>query len=319
VPRPLRIVRALALVFLPLVFVPSAGAVDVPSLLSLDCQRLAGVDAAVRMRDLPAPRIVNLHGSVPLVTMEPFAEFLIGMGYPEQSLRDPFDGSFTRSSFMGSEEIAGAIAWHYEHEGLRPMLVGHSQGGMMVIRTLHELAGGFQDELRVVDPATRTKLARTTIRDPYSGDTRPVVGVQTSFASAIATGALPRLLLGQWTMIPKLRKVPDSALEFTGFAIAYDPIAGNLATAEPYMATGSCAVRNVMLPSSYSHIGAPIMEHLPRQPSTRQWIVDWQPGAHPPVPQDADVRNLALAADLWYSIRKHWCVEGQHQLKARPS
>ena len=80
-------------------------------------------------------------------------------------------------------------------------------------------------------------------------------------------------------MIPKLRKVPDSAIEFTGFAIAFDPIAGNLGDPDPYVATGSCAVRNVLLPASYSHIGAPAMEHLARQPSTRAWIVAWQPGA----------------------------------------
>ena len=26
-----------------------------------------------------------------------------------------------------SEELTGMIAWYYEHEGLRPMMVGHSQ------------------------------------------------------------------------------------------------------------------------------------------------------------------------------------------------
>ena len=116
------------------------------------------------MRGLPAPHIVSLHGSVPFVTMQPFAEFLIGMGYPEEALRDPYDGSLTQSSFADSEELAGTLAWYYERDGLRPMLVGHSQGGMMVMRTLHELAGGFRDEVRVFDPVTRTQLSRSTIR-----------------------------------------------------------------------------------------------------------------------------------------------------------
>ena len=31
---------------------------------------------------------------------------------------------------------------------------------------------------------------------------------------------------------------------------------------------------------------------------------------------DADVRNLELAADLWYSIRRHWCLEGQRRTDA---
>jgi hypothetical protein len=111
--------------------------------------------------------------------------------------------------------------------------------------------------------------------------------------------------------------VPDSALEFTGFAIAFDPIAGNLGDPEPYVATGSCAVRNVLLPASYSHIRAPAMEHLARQPSTRAWIVAWHPGTGAPVPADADVRNIELAADLWYSIRRHWCLEGQRAQSLR--
>ena len=78
---------------------------------------------------------------------------------------------------------------------------------------------------------------RTTIRDPYSHAERPVVGLQVSFAAALATGKLPRILFGQWTMIAKLRKIPDTVDEFTGFAIAWDPIAGNFATSDPYVAT----------------------------------------------------------------------------------
>jgi hypothetical protein len=301
VPRSLLRLRALVLLLL---------AATAPAYAALDCDVLAGVDAS-SLQGLPAPRIVSLHGSVPIITMEPFAEFLIGMGYPEGALRDPYDRSLTRSSFTDSEALAGSLAWYYEHDAMRPMLIGHSQGGMMVMRVLHELAGGFRDAIAVVDPATRTALPRTTIRDPYTAKQRPVVGARVAYASAIATGALPRLLLGQWTMIPKLRKVPDSAVEFTGFAIAYDPIAGNLGDPDPYVPTGSCAVRNVLLPATYSHIGAPAMEHLARQPSTRAWIVAWQPGTATPLPADADLRNIELAADLWYSVRRHWCLEGQ--------
>jgi hypothetical protein len=302
-------IRALALLLL---------AVTAPVRAALDCDALGGIDAATAMGGLPAPRVIGFQGSVPLITMEPFAEFLTGMGYPRAALRDPYDGSFTTSSFADSEALAGTVAWYYEHDGMRPMLVGHSQGGMMVMRVLHELAGAFHDSIAVVDPATRAALPRTTFRDPYTGSEQPVVGAQVSFASAIATGALPRLLLGQWTMIPKLRQVPDTAIEFTGFAIAFDPIAGNLGDPAPYVATGTCAVRNVVLPASYSHIGAPAMEHLAGQPATRAWIVAWTPGSTAPPPPDADVRNLELAADLWYSIRRHWCIEGQRAQTRKP-
>ncbi|HEX6945500.1 MAG TPA: hypothetical protein VF196_04845 [Casimicrobiaceae bacterium] len=294
----------------------AAPAAGVRTALALDCERLSGADMAA-LSTLPAPRIVNLQGSVPIVTMEPFAQFLIAMGYPEEALRDPQDGSLSESSYESSATLAGELAWYYERTGLRPMLIGHSQGGMLVVRTLHELAGAFSDAVAVVDPTTGAAEPRTTIVDPYTHAERPVVGLRVAFAAAIATGQLPRLLLGQWSMIPKLRKIPDSTLEFTGFAIAFDPIAGNLGTAEPYVATGRAAVRNVMLPATYSHIGAPITEHLAEQPATRAWIDAWQPDAAPPLPAAAaDTRNLLHAADLWHSIRRHWCAEGQRRLRA---
>lgn len=163
--------------------------------LALDCEHAA--DMAAARGEIPAPRIVNLQGSVPIVTMESFAQFLIDMGYPEASLRDPNDGSLSQSSYTSSEELAGMLAWYYERDGMRPMLIGHSRGGMLVVRTLHELAGGFNDAINVYDPVTRTVQPRTTIRDPYSHAERPVVGLSVAFAAALATGTLPRILLGQ--------------------------------------------------------------------------------------------------------------------------
>jgi hypothetical protein len=140
---------------------------------------------------------------------------------------------------------------------------------------------------------------RTTIRDPYSHLERPVVGLQVAFAAALATGMLPRIVFGQWTMIDKLRKIPDTVLEFTGFAVAWDPIAGNFATSDPYVALGTAAVRNVMLPATYSHVGLPITAHLADNPVTRAWIDDYRPdAAAAPIPDDPalDVRNLLHAA-----------------------
>ena len=276
------------------------------------CDPLLPASGAQAAAALPAPRIINLAGSVPIVTMEPFAEFLIAMGYPEASLRNPRDGSLSTSSYTASEQLAGTVAWYYENDGMRPMLIGHSQGGMLVVRTLHELAGAFRDEVPVYDPVADAALPRTTIRDPYSHAQRPVVGLAVSFAAALATGALPRLLLGQWTMLPKLRKIPDTTLDFTGFTVPWDPIAGNFGTGTPYVALGTAEVRNVTLPATYSHIGLPITEHLAANPVTRAWIDAYRPDAVPPVPDapDVDVRNLLHAADLWYSIRVHWCSEG---------
>ena len=61
--------------------------------LALDPERISEREVRETLALAPAPRIINLHGSVPLVTMQPFAEFLIAMGYPAERLRNPRDGS----------------------------------------------------------------------------------------------------------------------------------------------------------------------------------------------------------------------------------
>jgi hypothetical protein len=113
----------------------------VERLFALDPDRVSGREVAEVLARVPAPRIVLFQGSFALITMAPFAEFLVAMGYPSDRLRHPRDGSYSSSSFTDSRQIAGTLAWYYESEGVRPLVIGHSQGGMMAIRVLHELAG----------------------------------------------------------------------------------------------------------------------------------------------------------------------------------
>jgi len=79
------------------------------------------------------------------------------MGYPAPQIRNPADGSMSYSSFVDSRELAGTIAWHYERDGIAPLLIGHSQGGMMAVKALHELAGGFD---RPVPVSIRCRVQR---------------------------------------------------------------------------------------------------------------------------------------------------------------
>jgi hypothetical protein len=258
----------------------------------------------------PAPRIVLLQGSVPLVTMEPFARFLIAMGYPANRLRNPRDGAFSYSSFADSAQLAGELAFDYEQSGMEPMLIGHSQGGMLAIRTLYELAGAFHGTLHVVDPATGNALARTSIVDPHTGRLRPVVGLHVAYAAALATGWLPRLMLGQWSMLQRLRRIPDTADEFSGFILPHDPIAGNLLGDSAYESLGRARVRSVVLPERYHHLWLPRTEHLAADPTIRAWIDAWSPESRAASP-DGDTSNLVHATDIWYSIKRHWCRQAQ--------
>ena len=301
---------------------PASAAGPSPAPLELDPQLAARVQAldcdavdAASVRDVlahaPAPRVMLLSGSLPQITMDSFARFLIAMGYPQARLRDPRDGSFTVSGYQDSVKLAGLVAWHYEHDGMAPMLIGHSRGGMLVVRTLHELAGSFQEAVPVWDPLTDEPLPRTTIVDPYTRATRPVVGLSVSYAAAIATGKLPRLLLGQWTMLQRLRDIPDSVDDFTGFRIEGDLIAGDVFGADPYVGRGRAHVRNVTLPATYSHVGAVRVEQLAADPVTRAWIEAWRHGATAPLPTGVDTTNLLHAADIWYGVRRAWCRNAQ--------
>jgi hypothetical protein len=293
--------------------VPGAGGLD-----RLDCSAVSAADVEGVLAHLPAPRIIALQGSVPIVTMDPFSEFLVAMGYPDERVRNPVDGSRSYTSFVDSRRLAGEIAWHYEQEGLMPILIGHSQGGMVVIKVLHDLAGTRGSSIPVWNPLRPEPEARTEIVDPRDGSSRPVVGLKLDFAAALATGSLPRILLGQWGMIPLLRDVPDAVTEFTGFAIPWDPIAGTGPDPAGFRATGDARVRNVVLPSDYSHIRLPAVVHLATQPETRAWVDAWRPNAMPPLPQGVDVSNLLHAADLWYSVKRQWCQGAKALAHAAP-
>jgi hypothetical protein len=286
--------------------------------LALSPDHISESDVRDALAHVDAPRIVLLEGSVAFVSMQPFAEFLIAMGYPEQRLRDPRDGSLSRTSFDDSERLAGELAWYYERERMMPMLIGHSQGGMRVIRTLYELAGEFHHAVPVFDPVAGRARERTTIRDPLTGATRPVVGLKVGYAASLATGKLARVLLGQWSMLARLRLIPDTVEDFTGFTIPGDFIAGNLLGDEPYETTGTANVRNVTLPSTYSHIQLPLTRHLAEQAATRAWIAAYQPDAPeaPPSEPGIDASNLLHAADVWFSVKKHWCIEAQRMIRA---
>jgi hypothetical protein len=292
---------------------PCFGAETPPvALADLDCARLSAQDIRDVLAPAPAPRIIVISGSFDLVTMDPFARFLVAMGYPAERIRNPADGAWSYSSAGSSAALAGMLAWHYEREGMMPLLVGYSGGGMLAVRTLHELAGAFASHVTVVDALTGQQLSRDTIVDPASGRERPALGLKVPYACALATGTLPRLLLGQWTMAGKLHDVPDTVDEFTGYVIPWDPIAGTFPGSAQYAATGSAHVRNVTLPASYHHVDLPRTEQLAENAVTRAWIDGYRPDSPPTFPATAvDVTNIVHAADIWHSVAAHWCREAK--------
>jgi hypothetical protein len=290
-------------------------------IFALDPERVSESDVRTILAAGPTPRIVNLHGGIYPVhlVMESFGRFLVGMGYPEDKIRHPGDGRLSHSPYENSAQIAGAIAWYYERDGLRPLIVGHSQGGIQAVKVLHELAGDYNESVRVWNPLTESAENRTTILDPLTGRERPVVGLKVGYASAVGAGGAALLLPNQWSMAGRLRTIPDTVEDFTGYSLGVDLIAWDLPGAGgTYRSSGTARVRNVELPASYSHVTVAATGDLAEDPAMREWLNAYVPGQQNGFPANAaTVTNALWAADVWYSIKKHWVLEAQRFLRAK--
>jgi len=299
-------------------------------ILALDPEHLMESQIREVLSQAPAPRIINIHGGIfPVHTrMISFSKFLVGMGYPEFSLTNAADGTCTFSCYESSAKVAGMIAWYYEKEGLRPVVVGHSQGGMQAVKVLYKLAGRTASKLEVWSPLTWQPEGRFEITDPSSGRLRPVVGLQLPYVTAVGSGGLTRFLPNQWSVCGRLRKIPDSVEEFTGFYKGLDLLGGDFlgyGSANHSKPNGKAVVRNVRLPSQYHHGLIPDTKHLLASQELKDWINHYQPGPGPvDTPKldrefDADSRHILWAADVWHSIKKHWVLELQRMIRAQSS
>ena len=297
-------------------------------ILALDPEHVNEKEIRELLAQAPAPRIINIHGGIYPVhrRMISFSEFLIGMGYPAASITNPGDGTYTFSCYESSDTIAGMIAWYYEKEGLRPMIVGHSQGGMQAVKVLRKLAGLRGKRVEVWSPLTWHAEERSEIIDPLTGENRPVVGLQLPYVTAVGAGGLTKLLPNQWDMCLTLRKVPDSVEEFTGFYKGNDLLGGEFlgyGPANHFKANGKAMVRNVCLPAAYKHGAIPDTKHLLQSQAMMDWINNYRPPEVPlnkpslEVKFEGDSSHILWAADVWYSIKKHWVLEVQRLLRTK--
>jgi hypothetical protein len=295
-------------------------------ILALDPENVTGEDVRDVLSKAPAPRVILLHGGVfPVhLAMTSFGQFLVGMGYPEERVRVPgTSGDWSHNPYLPSERLAGLIAWSYETEGLRPMLIGHSQGGIQVVKVLNDLAGTYGPDVRVWNPLTGAFEARTTILDPLTGKERPVVGTQVSFASAVGAGGPSFIFPNNWDVIGRLRDVPDTAVQFNGYFIGIDWFVVNVGVgSNRFVPIGSALVRNVELPAGYLHVSVPVTHHLPQNPSFKAFVDAYRPTTEKP--DEATMPgnytdNVYYAADNWHGIKKHWALELQRLIRARRS
>jgi hypothetical protein len=299
-------------------------------ILALNPTNVTADDVRDVLSHAPAPRVVNIHGGIARVIprMVSFSEFLIGMGYPPVSLTNPADGTYSFSCYESSEKIAGVIAWFYEKEALRPMLVGHSQGGMQVVKVLYQFTGNPSSHLHVWNPLIWEKEKRCEILDPLSGRLQPVSALKLPYATVVGAGGLTRVLPNQWDMTFRMHTIPDSVEEFTGFCKGFDLLGGDFlgyGSANHFKSGGSALVRNVWLPVAYRHGEIPDTKHLLNDPRIVRWINDYRPESEPvswpklDVQFEGDSSHILWAAEVWYDIKKHWVLELQRVIRARAS
>lgn len=295
--------------------------------LALDPETVSDAEATAVLSKLPAPQVICIHGGLLRVksSMNSFSEFLIGMGYPLISIQNPGNGEFAYGHYDDSAEIAGTIAWYYERDGLRPMIVGHSLGGIMTVRVLYELAGASGEPVPVWNPVTGQAEGRFEFMDPLGGTNRPVVGLTLPYASAAMAGGIARIIPGQWDMNDKLREIPDSVEDFTGYQKGMDMAGGDLmgfGSGNEYHALGTARVRNVRLPSLGAHWTLPYTKGLLEDEETMDWIHHYEPVETGATADDTDPEfgfdsaKVLWAADVWHSIKKHWVLELQRLIRA---
>jgi len=269
-------------------------------LLALDPERVSEQQVRELLSLAPAPRVLLFKGSLG-ADMESFGAFLQRMGYPASRLRNPTTGGYSYSfQWQGCiclecDALASSVGQWVRSEGMAPMLVGHSGGGITVGRILQRLAAdGAAPRL--------------------------------PFAATLGTGALLRWapgFPGCAADVPQLGSVPASVAAFTGYRIAGDPFTSWLGFGD-YSAAESgdpaAQVRNVLLPSQVSHVRAFEVDGYAEHPRVLAWIEAYQPGSHTPLPDapGLDLSNLHHAADLWHSLKKHWALQAR-QWAAQPA
>jgi hypothetical protein len=297
-------------------------------ILALDPQHVTAVDITNALAGTPAPRMILIHGGLDSVIarMVSFGDFLIGMGYPAQSITNPGDGTYTFSCLESARMLTGICAWYYEKEGLRPMLIGHSQGGFQVVKILNFLAGERGRNISVWSPLTWKSEKRIEFTDPLTGEQRTVVGLTLPYGSSLGAGGMTRILPNQWDMMLNLRAIPDSVEEFTGFYNGPDWKGGDFwgyGPANHSYARGTAKVRTVNLPSDYAHGQIPDTRHLLKSEAMKTWINNYRPSPESysepklDVTFESDSRHILWAADVWFSIKKHWVIELQNLIRAR--
>ena len=148
------------------------------------------------------------------------------------------------------------------------------------------------------------------------------MGVSVASASVVGTGGWALVLPVNWIVVSRVRSIPDTVDEFSGYRIGIDFFAWDgpgLEGVKTFHAAGKANVRNVTLPADYSHVFVPVTAQLAEDPALRDWINAFDP-SHPPGSAPLPERgasNIMWAADVWHGVKRHWTLEAQRFVRAK--
>ncbi len=302
----------------------------VKRILALDPANISEADIRETLSKGPAPWILAL-APLPPWSEEFVAQikFLMDMGYPLGRIGDPRKKAYKIFWREKPEIIAGMAAWLYEKDGMNPIVVGWSGGGIMTVVVLHEMGNSTgKSRVQVINARTGRAERRNWVIDPYTEEKRPITSLRFSFAASLAAGGLGRVVQDKiWAIEKGLHMVPDSVEEFVGFhspedSLGTDAVGSSpdvLARANTFRPMGKAKVRSLIGDKSYGHFDVVHCEWLSEDSEGRKWVSSFRPDAgyglrdfqkSAKIPWIQGKQNI-WCGEMWYGIKKHWTLQAQ--------
>lgn len=299
-------------------------------ILSLDPNNITDADVRETLSKGPAPWILALAPLPPW--SEEFvatARFFVDMGYPVDRIGDPRMNQYKIFWREKSEVIAGMAAWLYENDGMNPILVGWSGGGIMTVVVLHELHNTTgKSQVRVINARTGKAENRSWVKDPYTKRRRPISSLRFSFAASLAAGGLGRVVQDEvWAIVKGLHLIPDSVEEFVGFHSPEDTLGTDavftspeeLISANTFRPIGKAKVRSIIGDRSYEHFNVVHCEKLSDNSKGRNWVSTFRPNPGYKLHNFQNTNKYSWVSgkrniwcgEVWYGIKKHWALQAQ--------
>ena len=299
-------------------------------ILGLDPNRVSQRDISDILSKGPTPWLMTIAPLPPWsVEFLNLIKFFVKSGYPANRIGDPRSNDYRIDWRERPEIIGGMTAWFYENDGMAPILIGWSGGGILAVHVLHTLNGSPDTEkVRMVSARTGEIEERTWFRDFHTGERRPMSALRIPFAAALAAGGLGRYVQPKiWPIVHGLHQVPDTVHEFLGFKSPQDIFGTDMLNgsdagfveANRFQAMGSANVRSIMTDDSYDHFWVVHCNELLETPEGTVWVQNYRPDSshgHRDYRHTIEFsfiegkRNL-FCGEIWHAVKKHWALSAQ--------